>query len=258
MAVIKRHAPGTFSWTDLGTTNVASAKKFYTGVFGWKVKDRPMGPGDEKYSLLRVSGKDACALYPMADEQRKAKMPPAWMPYIAVKNADATVRKVRAKGGKVLSKPMDVWDLGRMAIVSDPAGAIIGLWQARKHRGSAVGDVPGTVAWHDLNTTKTKAASKFYTSVFGWTAQTEDFSGNAYHLFKLGRKNAGGMWPQPMKKMPNSWLTYWEVKSCPRTVTKTKKLGGRVLMGTTPVPGMGRFAVLADPQGAPFGVIEFA
>src|SRR5579863_1898001 len=156
MAVIKRHAPGTFCWTDLGTTNVAAAKKFYRGVFGWTVKDRPMGPGDEKYSLLRVRGKDVCALYPMAAEQRKAKMRPAWMPYIAVKSADGTARKLRGKGGKVLSKPMDVWDLGRMAVVSDPTGAVIGLWQARKYRGAALDDAPGTVSWHDLNTTKPK------------------------------------------------------------------------------------------------------
>jgi predicted enzyme related to lactoylglutathione lyase len=256
MAVIKSYKPGTFCWTDLGTTNVAGAKKFYTGLFGWKIEDFPMGPGDEKYSIMRVKGKDACAIYPMAAEQKKMKAPPFWLPYIWVKNVDATAKKSKAAGGKVVMGPMDVMEHGRMALIMDPTGAAFAIWQARAHRGAQLDDTPGTVSWHDLSTPKTSVAGKFYTKVFGWETSEEDFSGNNYFLFKLGKKGICGMWPVPMKKLGPSWVTYWNVSSCAKTVAKAKRLGGRVLLGTITVPETCKFAILRDPQGAAFGVLE--
>jgi len=193
----------------------------------------------------------------MSKEERKKKTPPSWLPYIWVKSVDAALKKAKAAGGKVVSGAMDVMDQGRMAVVQDPGGAVIGLWQGRKHRGATARDSAGTIAWHDLNTRKAKAAGAFYTKVFGWKRQDMKMEQGAYHLFTLGKGNAGGMWPNAMKQLPNSWLTYWQVKNCAATVTKVKRLGGRVLMGTTPVPGMLRFAVVTDPQRAAFGVIEF-
>ena len=255
MSVITKYDPGEFCWTDLGTTDIVGAKKFYRGVFGWTVKDLPMGMGDDKYSMFRVRGKDACALYPMGDAQKKMKAPPFWLPYISVKSVDATAKKAKAAGGKIGMGPMDVMDQGRMAILHDPTGAGFAIWQARKHRGAAEG-TPGTVTWHDLNTPKPKVAGKFYTKVFGWTLGDENYSGNQYHLFKLGKEGVCGMWPGPMKKMPPSWLTYWRVADCAKTVAKAKRLGGRILLGATTVPDMCRFAVVKDPQGAVFGVLE--
>jgi len=256
MAVIKKHKPGTFCWTDLGTTDAAGAKKFYRSVFGATVTDFPMGPGNEKYSILRVKGKDVCGIYPMSAEQKKMKIPPSWLPYISVKSVDASAKKAKAAGGKIVAKPMGVTDIGRMAVVADPTGAMFALWQAGTRRGAQIDDTPGTVGWHDLNTMKPPLAGKFYPKVFGWKSVDQDYSGNAYHLFKLGRTNVCGMWPFPMKKLGPSWLTYWQVSNCANTVTKVKRLGGRALMGTTVVPGMCRFAVLKDPQGAAFGVLE--
>jgi predicted enzyme related to lactoylglutathione lyase len=92
--------------------------------------------------------------------------------------------------------------------------------------------------------------------VFGWRTQDEKYSGNDYHLFKLGRKGVCGMWPQPMKNVPPCWITYWQVANCDKSVAKAKRLGGRVLMNTIEVPSMCRFSILKDPQGAVFGVLE--
>jgi predicted enzyme related to lactoylglutathione lyase len=256
MAVIKIHKPGVFCWTDLGTTDVAASKKFYRSVFGATITDFPMGPGNEKYSILRVKGKDVCGIYPMSAEQKKMKAPPAWLPYISVASANAGAKKAKSAGGKIVAKPMDVGDVGRMAVVADPTGAMFALWQAGTRRGAQLDDTPGTVGWHDLNTMNPPVAGKFYSKVFGWKSVDQDYSGNAYHLFKLGRTNVCGMWPFPMKKLGPSWLTYWQVSDCAKTVSKVKRLGGRALMGTTIVPGMARFAVLKDPQGAAFGVLE--
>ena len=256
MAVIKKHPPGAFCWVDLATTHVAGARKFYLNVFGWKVKDLPMGDGGSSYSLLRVKGRDACALYPMDDEQRKAKAPPSWLPYISVRHITRTLRKAKAAGGKVCFGPVKVMDHGHLAVLQDPTGASFGLWQPAKHQGSGLDDTPGTVCWHDLSTPKVAAAVKFYVKVFGWTTQRMGAGDDAYQLFMLGKKGVGGVWPVPMKPLSPCWVTYWNVADCARAVAKVKRLGGRVLMGATTVPGYCRFAVLRDPQGAAFGVLQ--
>jgi hypothetical protein len=256
MTAIKKYNPGEFCWTDLGTRDAAGAKKFYRGIFGWEVEDMPIGTGDAFYSLLRVDGKDVCALYPMSDEQRKTKAPPFWLPYVAVRNVARTVGTVKAAGGTVCMGPVNAQDKGRMAILQDPAGANFALWQARAHVGTRLRNMPGTVCWHDLSTPKTDAGGKFYGKVFKWKTQSKDFNGNAYHLLMLGNKDVGGMWPEPMKKLPPCWVTYWQVANCARTVTKVKRLGGGVLLGTTTVPDICSFAVLTDPQGAVFGILE--
>jgi uncharacterized protein len=257
VALIKKYKPGEYCWTDLGTTNVISAKKFYRGIFGWKTKDFPMGMGDAKYTIATVDGKDACAFYPMSDDQKKMKIPPFWLPYISVKSVDDTVKKAKAARGKVISAPMDLKPRGRMAILQDPTGATVAIWQAGTRKGAGIDDMPGTVCWHDLNTPKPPAAGKFYTKVFGWKTVDQKFGANNYHLFQLGKEAVCGMWPTMMKKLPPSWVTYWQVADCAKTVAKVKRLGGLVLMGTTPVPGMGRFAIVKDPQGAALGVLEF-
>jgi predicted enzyme related to lactoylglutathione lyase len=256
MTAIRKYRPGQFCWTDLDTTDVAGAKKFYRGLFGWEAKDFPMGPGDEKYSILRVDGKDACALYPMDAGARAMKATPTWLPYIAVKSVARSATKAKAAGGKICLGPLDVMDNGRMAIVQDPTGAGFALWQAGKHSGAKLKGVPGTVMWHDLNTPNVKASAKFYTKVFGWKVETRDFSGNKYHLLTAEGEGFGGIWPQPTEQLPPGWVTYWLVAKCAKTLAKAKKLGGSVLMDTITVPHTCRFAVLADPQGAAFAILE--
>ena len=255
MAAIRKYEPGEFCWTDLGAKDVAGAKKFYQGLFGWKSVDFPMGPGDEKYSMMRIGGKDVCAIYPIPAQQKKAKTPPFWLPYIAVTSVDAAAEKAKAAGGKIHMKPMDVMDQGRVAIIADPTGGGVALWQARAHRGAALTDKPGTVTWHDLNTSKPAAAGNFYTKVFGWKLVDQDFDGNKYHLLTLKGEGVCGIWPEPSKKLPPSWITHWKVVDCAKTVAKAKRLGGKVVMGPIGVAGMGHFAIVKDPQGAAFGVI---
>ncbi|HZV80100.1 MAG TPA: VOC family protein [Candidatus Binatus sp.] len=250
-----RFKPGEFCWTDLGAKDTAAAKKFYRGMFGWTAKDFPMGNG-EMYSMMQLGGKDVCAIYPMQPDQRKAKVPPFWLPYIRVKDADATAKAAKSAKGKVAVGPMDVMVHGRMAIVQDPTGAPVAAWQPRKHAGAGVEGETGSMTWHDLNTPKPKLAGPFYAKVFGWKIDEQSFGPDAYYLFKLGKEGISGMWPTPMKKLPPSWLTYFKVADCAKAVAKAKRLGGRALMGTTDVPGMVRFAVMADPQGAVFGLLQ--
>jgi predicted enzyme related to lactoylglutathione lyase len=256
MPTIKTTKPGRFCWADLGTTDTAAAKKFYRGVLGWKAVDTPMGDGGQKYSMLNIGGKDICALYPMMPEQRKAKIPPFWLPFISVANADRTLKKAKAAGATVIAGPQDVPGAGRMAILADPVGAGFAIWEARGHPGTRLKAVPGTICWHDLNTPDKAASGKFYGKVFGWKTHTRDFSGNPYHLFKLGREGIGGMWPTPLPKHPPAWFTYWIVEDCGKAVAKSKKLGGKVVLGPITVPKTCAFAILRDPQGAAFGALQ--
>jgi uncharacterized protein len=256
MATIKKFNPGEYCWADLGTTDVAGAKKFYRSIFGWEATDLPMGEGGLKYSMLRVKGKDVCAVYPMASEQRKAKVPPFWLPYISVANVDRTIKKATAARGILCLGPTDVMKAGRMAILQDPTGAGVAIWQARNHSGSKLKAAPGAVCWHDLNTPDRAAAGKFYCKVFGWKLETKDFSGKPYHLFKLGGEGVCGMWPKPLPKYPPAWFTYWIVESCAKAAAKARRLGGKVILGPITVPETCTFAVLRDPQGAAFGALE--
>jgi len=255
MATIRKYKPGQFCWADLGTTNVAAAKKFYKGILGWEAQDLPMGNG-VAYSMLRIKRKEVCAMYPMDPEQKKAKAPPFWLPYIAVANVDRTIQKAKAAGAKLCMGPNDVPGAGRMAIFQDPTGARFALWQARGNIGTKLQGVPGTVGWHDLNTAQTAVAAKFYAKVFGWKIKTMDFSGNSYYMATLGGKGLGGIWPHSLPNHPTAWFTYWFVKSCARTVAKVKRLRGKIILGPITVPETCKFAIIRDPQGAAFGVLE--
>jgi uncharacterized protein len=255
VAVIRKYTMGEFCWTDLGTTDIVRAKKFYQGVFGWKVRDASMGAGNGNYSLMRLDGKDVCGLYPMPPAPKRTKSRPSWRPYVAVKNASAAAKKAKSAGGKITMGPTTVMDRGRMATIQDPTGAGFAVWQAGSRQGVILEDRAGTVCWHDLNTSKPKAAAKFYAAVFGWKTQNKDIAGNEYHLFRLGDESVCGMWPWPAKQLPPSWVTYFEVADCAKSVAKANRLGGRIVMGPIAVPGMGHFAIIADPQGATFGII---
>jgi uncharacterized protein len=256
MKIIKKYKPGELCWTDLGTTDTEAAKRFYRGLFGWTTKDYPMGMGDAKYTMLRIRGRDVCALYPMMPEQKKMKAPPFWLPFVSVSSVDQTVKKAKAAGGKILSPPMDVMDSGRMAVMMDPTGAVIAAWQPRKHKGAGVEDTPGAVCWNDLSTHKPKVAAKFYTKVFGWKVDDLSVDGQSYHLFKVGRTGVAGMWPAAMEKTPPAWITHFQVRDCAKSAAKAKRLGAKVLMKPITVPGYCKFAILQDPQKAAFGVLQ--
>ena len=257
MPIIAKYRPGEFCWADLGTPDVPRAIKFYEGLFGWKMKGVSAKGGPVVYWLAQLRGKDVAGIYPMAEERKRAKATPFWLPYISAASVDNAVKQAKAARGKLCMGPSDVTDKGRTALLRDPSGSTFAIWQARKHKGAGLAGIPGTICWHDLGTVKRKAAAKFYERVFRWQVSDQDFSGNKYHLFKLGKEGVGGMWPEPMRGYAPCWITHWRVADCGKSVAKAKRLGGKVLIGAMKVPGMCTFAILADPQGASFGIIEF-
>lgn len=135
MVEVAGHEPGTFCWVELGTSDGAAAKKFYTTLFGWTVNEYPMGEGGT-YTMLLKDGKEAGALYPLGPEQKG--VPPHWGSYVAVESADDAAARARKLGATVILEPFDVMQHGRMAVVQDPTGAVFSLWQPNEHRGAQV------------------------------------------------------------------------------------------------------------------------
>lgn len=252
MTIVSKHEPGTFCWTDLATTDSKAATKFYTSLFGWQVEERAMGNG-ETYTMFLVESKEVCGLYSMLKEQREAGVPSNWLAYVSVENAAETVRKVQTAGGHAHTMAFDVKDLGRMAVVQDPTGAVFGVWQPKIRIGAGIQEVPGSVCWRELMTQNQDVAGKFYSTVFGWSITASELHSH-YTLFMKGEDGIGGMLTIP--GVPNCWITYWIVKDCEDFAQKTAKLGGRIMKEPTKIPNIGTFAILSDPQGAVFAVMQ--
>ncbi len=256
MPRIERHEPGTFCWAELATSDGPAAKRFYTELFGWIADDNPMGEG-MVYTMLRLGDGQVGALYPMGPDEAGGGVPPHWNSYVSVESADEAAAKARAAGGTVLAEPFDVMDFGRMAVLQDPTGAVVGVWQPKQHVGATVVDEVNAPCWYECLTKDPAAAARFYGSVFGWTTK-QDPATSEYTELYLGKKVVGGMMPIGAEwgPVPSHWMVYFAVADCDATVEKTRSKGGAVRKPATDFAGIGRFAILADPQGAGFAIIR--
>jgi uncharacterized protein len=255
MTTHTKHDHGTFSWTDLSTTDVGAAKKFYSGLFGWTAEDMPMGEGSI-YSMQSLGDKHTCAISTLSADMKKMGVPPCWMAYFTVDDVDAATKKVEGAGGKVIKDAFDVMDVGRMSVIQDPTGATLNLWQAKKHIGAGITSEPGAISWAELMTNNVDRAAKFYSTVLGWSAESVQMPKLTYTVFKSGATQAAGM--MNMADAPPNWLVYFSVASTDAIVKKVGELGGKVMVPAQDIPNVGRFAVFTDPQGAAFAVLQAA
>jgi uncharacterized protein len=251
--------PGSFCWMELGTTDQTAAKEFYSKLFGWTISDSPMGPG-EVYTIFKLDGKDVAAGYTLRPDQRQMGVPPHWMLYIACDDADASAKRAGELGGTVLAGPFDVMDVGRMAVVKDPTGAVFCLWQTKSSSGVTAYGIDNAFCWADLMTRDATRASDFYSKLFGWTWDKGEKDDSGYLHIKNGGDFIGGMPPAEHLPpgAPPHWQLYFQASSCDATVDKAKQLGAKVYFGPISMEGVGRFAVIADPQGAAFSVFQSA
>jgi predicted enzyme related to lactoylglutathione lyase len=246
------YAPGTPSWVDLGSPDVDASISFYGGLFGWSASD-PL-PEGEGYRFFEQDGKLVTGVGPLLQDGQ----PPAWATYVTVADADETAVKARAAGGTIHTEAMDVLDVGRMAAIEDPTGAAIRLWQPRRHTGADIVNEPVSLGWNELNTRDTEAAKPFYKAIFGWDADAAQMGDIEYTTWQLDGKPIGGMAALPERVpgyVPAHWLAYFTVSDTDATLEKATAAGANVTFGPMDVPA-GRFAILADPHGAVFGVID--
>jgi len=244
------YRPGTFCWVELHTSDGAGAKDFYTQLFGWTVNEIPMGDGSV-YVMARKDGKDVAALY--EDEGQ----PPNWLSYISVANVDDALGKAKNLGATVIAGPVDVSESGRMGVLADPQGAVFAVWQAGKHIGAQLLKEPGALTWNELGTTDDDAARTFYSALFGWRMEQMNF-GEPYTIIYNGDEQAGGLYNLAVyqAKMPPNWAPYFVVTNADASAEEVTSLGGKLVMGPDNIPNIGRFALLSDPQGAYFYILQ--
>ena len=168
MAERTEHAPGTFSWVDVATTDLDGATAFYEGLLGWDHVDAPMGDG-AVYRMFQLGGKSVAAGAELRDEERSHGIPPHWNNYVTVASADDAAGRVGGLGGNVMVDPFDVFDSGRMTVFSDPTGAVLSVWEPRAHIGAELVNDPGCLTWNELSSTDVDRAKSFYADLFGWS-----------------------------------------------------------------------------------------
>jgi len=242
------HAPGTFSWADLGTTDADAAKAFYTALFGWRAEDMPV-PGSGPYTMLRVGADAVAALYGVQEGR-----PAAWLAYVTVADADATAARAKELGATLISEPFDVMTAGRMAVIQDPQGAVLAIWQPGESIGAQLVNDPGSMTWNDLATPDMDASANFYSALFGWRIDPIPEAGGQYSSIRNGDRTNGGLRPlQPGEPTP-WWSVYFTVADLDAALTHADELGATTILPPREVTPGNRFATLRDPQGASFNL----
>lgn len=250
MTEFSAHQPGTFCWVELGTSDAAAAKSFYTGLFGWTTREHDMGEMGTYYIFLR-GDKEVAAMYQIGGAT--AGLPPNWMSYVSVTSADESVAKANSLGAKAVNGPFDVYDMGRMAVIQDSQGAHFAVWQAKSHAGVQVRDEEGALCWNELQARDVAEGKKFYPSLFGWRMKESP----EYTEWHLGEHAIGGMLQsQAPPEVPAHWLPYFAVGDCDAMVSKANASGATTIVPPMDIEKVGRFAVLSDPQGAVFAIIK--
>jgi predicted enzyme related to lactoylglutathione lyase len=244
------YAPGTPSWVDLTTPDPDAAKRFYGELFGWDAEDA--GPVEETggYAMFKLRGKVVAGVGPVMDPSQ----PPVWSTYVSTDDADAAVARAKDAGGQAIVEPMQVMAAGRMAFVAHPAGGFVGIWEPGEHTGAELVNGPGALTWNQLHTSDKEGAAAFYDALFGWSLG--DFGGMP--VFNLGEDGIAGIMDMPPglpEGAPAFWMAIFAVGDTDATVAKAGELGGGVAAPAGDIEGVGRFALLTDPQGVHFGVI---
>lgn len=248
---------GAPCWFDLSTSDLDGAKAFYGDLFGWNAVD--MGPEFGNYHVINKDGADLGGLMTKSDQM--PDMPDSWTMYIAVEDAQATANAARDAGAQIIVEPVEIGPQGSMAVLADPTGGVFGLWQPGTRRGFELYNEADAPVWFELMTRDFAAATDFYANVFG--SELVDVpmgdDGPGYKTFTFDGQQRAGMMDGSLgalpEGVPSNWLVYFGVKDTDATVAKALELGGSVLVPAKDTP-QGRFAVLGDSTGAPFGVIS--
>ncbi|HZY96970.1 MAG TPA: VOC family protein [Candidatus Cybelea sp.] len=265
----RTHYPaGVPCWVDTLQPNPEAAKQFYGDVFGWEFIAPGQMPGTPpgKYFVAQLRGHDVAGI---ASQPEGVPASTAWNTHIAVDSVDATCAKILSTGGTVLVAPFDARPAGRMAVVSDPAGAVFCIWEANDRRGAQLVNEPSAWAMNVLTTRDSEGAKRFYGEVFGWRTDTVEAGGTPITLWRLPGY-VGGEPQQPVprdvvavmvppnastKHLPPHWSVDFWIDDVDRAAATAAKLGANLIEPPRDTPGF-RTCVLADPQGAIFSLSQ--
>ncbi len=244
--------PGVPVWADLSTSDPERAETFYTGLFGWTAEHT----GDDfgNYVNFRKNGELVAGMI----QNQQPGAPDAWTTYLLAADAKATTAAVTANGGRVHMEPMDVRDLGVMAIVGDPGGATVGIWQPGTHTGFGLVLEPDAPAWFELHTSDYDAVVPFYRTVFGWTTATvSDEPTFRYTVLEADGLQQSGIMDAAQwlgDGVISNWQVYFNSADVDASLAKVGELGGTVTEEAQDTP-YGRLGQAEDPTGAIFKFI---
>ncbi|WP_372728849.1 VOC family protein [Nocardioides sp.] len=253
MPKFESYQQGTPTYVELITPDQSAARSFYGDLFGWDYDETQMDEGSV-YLTARLQGDDVAGVSGQMPEL--AGHPAFWNVYLAVDDVDAAVAKVEPAGGKVEAGPFDIGEHGRMAALQDPTGARISLWQAKDNVGTARANEPGTPIWNELMTPDIEQAKSFYGEVLGVTWEETPMPDMTYTTMHVDGRAVAGVMPPPMEGMPPHWNVYFNVQSVDETVAAAEAKGATTVAPAFDVPEVGRMAVLADPQGGMFSLMQ--
>ncbi len=237
---------GRIVWHTLNTSDVEKAKDFYTQLLGWETE--VWKPGGMDTPIITVNGAGH-GDYQSAPEG----VPSHWLAHVQVESADEALRRAETHGAEALAPPMDIPEVGRIAVIRDPQGAVFSAYTPETEGPGG----EGVFAWDELISDDVESSKRFYADVVGWTTDGMDMGDFVYTIFKRSEEDQGsaGMLPKPDgMQMPNAWVTYVATDDVDATVVKATELGATVFMPGTDIPDVGRIAMLSDPTGAAFGL----
>ncbi len=241
---------GAPCWIDLFTSDPDRAAEFYGSIFGWTAEPAP--PEFGGYVNFTRNGAMIAGMMP---NDGSAGTPDTWTTYLSTPDAKATAEAAVAAGGQVYLEPMQVMDLGSMAVVADPGGAVIGLWQPGLHAGFGLAGEAGTPVWHELHTRDYAGVLAFYRSVFGWdTTVLADSDEFRYTQMVIDGAPYAGVMDSSVflpEGVPSSWQVYLGVEDVDAKLAQVVELGGAVARPAEDTP-FGRLAEVRDPTGVAF------
>src|SRR4051812_41066132 len=244
---------GAPCWIDLFTRDTDAARAFYSDLFGWTALEQNENFGG--YYMWEREG------VPIAGGMRAEPgqpLPGLWSVYLKVDDAAKTVETAKSAGATVIVEPTTVGDTGIMAVLIDPTGASIGLWQPKDFGGFTVRGEPGSVGWFELLTRDYEKAVEFYRDVFGWDTHTmSDTPEFRYTTLGSDENALAGIMDASdalAAGEPPYWGTYFAVADTDDTVARARKLGATVTVEAHDTP-YGRVATAKDPGGTQFSVM---
>lgn len=249
------HLPGKFEWADLFTENPEGEAKFYTQLFGWT--SETMTQKGHTYIVISNGGETIAGIVRSSVKHTDNSVP-RWIGFAATDDIPKAIAALNQAGGKTLAKPRDVKNRGTLAIAQDAQGAVFGLIQ------SSSGDVPdyqampGELAWATLFSGQPKESADFYSKTFHYESTNNPAHADGSHIILANGDiaRAAVSASPPWEGGKSDWLLFFCVADATATANKATQLGGTVLVAPHDSKHGGQVAVIADPLGGVFGVLE--
>jgi predicted enzyme related to lactoylglutathione lyase len=252
------HHVGKVVWTDLATPDLAAAERFYSGLFGWTFRE--LRGGDKGYALALLDGRPVAGLFQRPEPPGERKRP-AWLGFIAVRDADAAKATALAHGAKVVFEPKTYAQRGRQAVFSDPEGAVFAVLASTSGDPGDYLAAPGDWIWSALLAKDPDTEAAFYQTLFGYDVfdlPTDD--GLQHVVLSTDDYARAGVnhFPSGAARRHPHWVNFVRVVDASASAAKAVALGGRILVEPHVDRHGSNVALIADPAGALVGLMEWS